>query len=188
MFSWIIEQKAKILNIEAGRFTVENSFWDNLVIGQSIAHDGACMTLESFNPDSYTFFAMQESFDRTNFVDKKSWDFFNLERCLKVWDRIDGHFVTGHIDTRGIVTVFEKNDDDSWKLWISFDLENSKYVVEKWSIAINWVSLTVVQETSWYVEVNIIPLTLDVTNLWKLQKNDRVNLEFDMLWKYILKK
>jgi len=188
MFSGIIENKAKIIAIDNGRFEIENSFDQPLNLGQSIAHDGACMTLEKFDDESYTFFAMQESLDLTNFWNKNIWDYFNVERCLKVWDRIDGHFVTGHIDTTWTVTVFEQNSDESWRLWISFDENNSKYVVKKWSISINWVSLTVVAETAGYLEVCVIPLTLEITNLWKLQISDHVNLEFDMLWKYILKK
>ncbi len=107
---------------------------------------------------------------------------------MKVWDRIDGHFVTGHVDTLGTVRIFEQNSDESWKLWIKFEPENSKYVVEKWSITINWISLTVVWESPGYLEVCIIPLTLEITNLWQAQIWDQVNLEFDMLGKYILKK
>lgn len=99
MFSGIIEQKAKILQIESGRFTVENTFQGSLSIGQSIAHDGACMTIESFKDDSYTFFVMEESLKKTNFSQKNIGDSFNVERCLQVGDRIDGHFVSGHIDT-----------------------------------------------------------------------------------------
>lgn len=187
MFSGIIEHTAKIISIESWRFTIENTFGEPLKLGQSIAHDGACMTLESFDDNRYTFFAMQESLNRTNFWGKQVWDIFNVERCLRVWDRIDGHFVTGHIDTIWKVSVFEQNSDESWRLWISFDSENSKYVVEKWSISINWVSLTVVSESSGYLEVCIIPLTLEITNLWKLSKDSQVNLEFDMLGKYVLK-
>ncbi len=188
MFSGIIENKAKIISVDKGRFTIENTFDEPLNLGQSIAHDGACMTLEKFDDTNYTFFAMQESLDRTNFWLKKAGDYFNIERCLKVWDRIDGHFVTGHIDTIWKVSIFEQNSDESWKLWIEFDPEHSKYVVEKWSIAINWVSLTVVAEKSGYLEVCIIPLTLEITNLAELKLDSSVNLEFDMLWKYILKK
>ena len=188
MFSGIIENRAKIISIDHGRFEVENTFNEALSLGQSIAHDGACMTLEKFNDVSYTFFAMQESMDRTNFWMKQVWDYFNVERCLRVWDRIDGHFVTGHIDTTWKVSVFEQNSDESWRLWISFEVSDSKYIVEKWSIAINGVSLTLVTEKPGYLEVCIIPLTLEVTNLWELVSWDRVNLEFDMLGKYILKK
>jgi len=188
MFSGIIENKARIIAIDNGRFTIENSFDEALNLGQSIAHDGACMTLESFDDHQYSFFAMQESFDRTNLWSKQPWDSFNVERCLRVGDRIDGHFVTGHIDTVWKVSVFKQNNDESWKLGINFKPEDSKYIVEKWSIAINWVSLTVVDETPWYLEVCIIPHTLEITNLWQLQVDSRVNLEFDMLGKYILKK
>lgn len=188
MFSGIIEHKAKILAIDAGRLSVENTFSDTLQIGQSIAHDWACMTVETFDDDSYTFFAMAESFDKTNFWSKQVWESFNVERCLKIWDRVDGHFVTGHVDTIGAVSVFEQNSDESWRLGIAFDESYSKYVIDKGSITINGTSLTIVAHSSWYLEVCIIPLTLEMTNLWKLKRADRVNLEFDMLWKYILNK
>lgn len=188
MFSGIIETQAKILAIDAGRLSVENTFSDTLQIGQSIAHDWACMTIESFDEHQYSFFAMAESFDKTNFWNKQVGESFNVERCLKIGDRVDGHFVTGHVDTIGTVALFEQNSDESWRLGIAFDESYSKYVIDKGSITINGTSLTIVWRAPWYLEVCIIPLTLEVTNLWKLVTSDRVNLEFDMLWKYILNK
>lgn len=188
MFSGIIEKQAKILQIESGRYTVENHFWENLQIGQSIAHDGACMTIESFKDNTYTFFVMEESLKKTNFWEKNPWDTFNIERCLKVWDRLDGHFVSGHIDTTGHVTLLEKKDDASLIVWVSFDETFSKYTIEKWSIAINGTSLTIVDRNTWYISVSLIPLTQDWTNLWVLKLWDTVNLEFDMIGKYILNK
>ena len=112
----------------------------------------------------------------------------NIERCLKVWDRIDGHFVSWHIDTTWEVVKFEKQKDWSLLLWIDYDKKFSKILIEKWSITINWVSLTVVSNTKNNLEVSLIPLTLELTNLWLLKMWDKVNLEFDMLWKYILNK
>ena len=99
MFSGIIEHKAKILNRENGTFRVENTFQEPLQIGQSIAHDGACMTLTKIGGDFYEFFVMEESLSVTNFCDKTKGDDFNVERSLKLGDRIDGHMVSGHIDT-----------------------------------------------------------------------------------------
>jgi len=188
MFSWIIEKKAKILHKEWGRFTIENLFWDELKLGQSIAHDGACMTIESLQDDSYTFFMMEESLNKTNFWNKKIGDSFNIERCIQVWDRIDGHFVSWHIDTTWEVTTLEKVDDGSLILGISFPESFWKYVIDKWSITINGTSLTIVERQDWYISVSLIPITQDWTNLWELEIWDHVNLEFDMLGKYILNK
>ena len=188
MFSWIIEKQARILSVESGKFRVESHFWDALKIGQSIAHDGACMTIESFDNNSYTFFVMEESLKKTNFRIKKPWDMFNIERCIQVGERIDGHFVSGHIDTTGKVSLIEKQDDGSLILWVLFDEALSKYTIEKWSITISGVSLTIVERKDWYLSVSLIPLTQDITNLWALQLWSKVNLEFDMLGKYILNK
>ncbi len=188
MFSGIIEKKAKILKIDWGRFTVENTLWIDLKVGQSIAHDGACMTLESFNEESYSFFVMEESLKKTNYRDKKVWENFNVERCLKVDDRIDGHFVSGHIDTTGTVEQVDIQVDNSLILEVSFPKDLSHYTIDKWSITINGTSLTIMDRSVWYIAVSLIPLTQDRTNLWELQLGDSVNLEFDMLGKYILNK
>lgn len=187
MFSWIVEQKAKILNIDNWTFEVENTFKEPLQIGQSIAHDGACMTLTSWNEKSYTFFAMEESLKKTNFLTKKVWDFFNVERCVKVWDRLDGHIVSGHIDTIWEVTNIVKNKDSSIEVFVSFPPDFSKYIIPKWSITINWTSLTIVQEWADFLSVCLIPITQEITNLWTLKVWDKVNLEFDIVGKYIYK-
>ncbi len=185
MFSWIIEHKAKIIARDGWRFTVENTFRDELVIGQSIAHDGACMTLTSWNSESYEFFVMEESLRVTNFWEKKIGDFFNVERSLKLWDRIDGHMVTGHVDTMGKVLWIERKDDSSMILTIEFAKKYRNSIVKKGSITINWVSLTIVEAMDDSLSVSLIPLTQDWTNLWTLSLSDSVNLEFDMLGKYI---
>lgn len=187
MFSWIIEKKAKILNIEGGIFTVENTFKDELQIGQSIAHDWACMTLTSWNSDKYSFFAMEESLKVTNFYTKKAWDSFNVERCVKVWDRLDGHIVSGHVDTIWEISEIIKNSDSSIEIFVKFPENFSKYIIPKWSITINWTSLTIVKEGIDYLSVSLIPITQEITNLWTLQVWDMVNLEFDIIGKYIIK-
>jgi len=188
MFSGIIEKKAKILHIDGEKFTIENLFWDELQLGQSIAHDGACMTIDSLEDNSYTFFMMEESLKKTNFWTKKVGDHFNVERCIQVGDRIDGHFVSGHIDTTWEVSLLEKIHDGSLIIGISFDESFSKYIIDKWSIAINGTSLTIVERKKWYISVSLIPLTQDWTNLWELEIGNTVNLEFDMVGKYILNK
>jgi riboflavin synthase len=186
MFSWIVEHNAKIISVDSWRFVVENKFAENLNIWQSIAHDGACMTLESFNDESYTFFVMQESMNKTNLWSKLVGDYFNVERCIKVWDRIDGHYVSGHIDCVWSLDDISKIEDGSYVLKIIFPEKFSKFLIEKGSICINGVSLTVVECWEWYLTVSIIPHTWQLTNLGTLRENDTVNLEFDMLGKYIL--
>lgn len=188
MFTGIVESKAKILSVKNWHFEVENSFQEPLKVGQSIAHDGACMTLEKITKKSYSFFVMEESLGKTNFWTKNIWDFFNVERCLQVGDRIDGHFVSGHIDTTGKIIKTLKKKDDSLFIFIEFPKKFRKFLIEKWSVTINWVSLTVVDLTVTSLSISLIPLTQKMTNLWILKKNDIVNLEFDMLGKYILNK
>lgn len=168
MFSGIIESTAKILQITDGHFTVENVFEEPLEIGQSIAHDGACMTIESWNQESYTFFVMEESLKRTNFGAKQVGDTFNVERCVKVGDRIDGHFVTGHIDTTGRLESIESISDGSKIYTVTFPREYTKYLVSKGSISINGVSLTVMSPSSGSLQVSLIPLTQEMTNLCPL--------------------
>lgn len=187
MFSWIIENKARILDIKDGLFSVENTFDEILSIWQSVAHDGACMTITRADKDSYSFFAMQESLKITNFWKKEIGDYFNVERSIKVWDRVDGHFVSGHIDTTGKVSKLIKNTDGSLILGIDFDKEYDNFIIKKWSITINGVSLTIVDESNWFLSVSLIPLTQEITNLWDLKIWDTVNLEFDMMGKYIHK-
>ena len=186
MFSGIIEKKSQILKIEGSRFTVKNPFWNAVEVGQSIAHDGACMTLEEITTDSYTFFAMEETFLKTNFHNKQERDYFNIERSLQVGERIDGHFVSGHIDTSGEITTLQEQDDGSLLLWVSFAKKFSKYTIEKGSIALNGVSLTIIEKREWYISVSLIPLTQDWTNLWTLKMWNIINIEFDLLWKYII--
>lgn len=118
--------------MDQGNFVVENNFHDEpLTIGQSIAHDGACMTITRISPDSYTFFAMIESLSRTNLGSKKTGDQFNIERCIRAETRIDGHFVTGHVDTVGMVGAIDENGDDSYLVRVEFDPQYRNLIVEK---------------------------------------------------------
>ncbi len=185
MFSGIIEHKAKILSRDGGKFRVENTFEEPLQIGQSIAHDGACMTLTSISEDAYEFFVMEESLSITNFCDKIEGDLFNVERSLRMWDRLDGHMVSGHIDTVWKVILKKYQEDRSCILEVSFDAKYDSLVMRKGSITINGVSLTIVDIMSWGFTVSLIPLTQDWTNLWRIGVWMLVNLEFDMIGKYV---
>lgn len=186
MFTGIIEKKAKILEKNWWKFVIENIFPGELKLWQSIAHDGACMSVDNVQDETYSFFMMQESLNKTNFWEKNVWDYFNIERCLRANDRIDGHFVSWHIDTTWKISKLKKNSDWSLIIWIKFETSFSNLTISKWSIAINGVSLTIVDKSPGYISVSLIPLTQDWTNLWEIQLWEKVNIEFDMLWKYIL--
>ena len=172
--------------MDQGTFVVENNFHDEpLTVGQSIAHDGVCMTLTAISPVSYTFFAMIESLSRTNFGYKKADDQFNIERCIRAETRIDGHFVTGHVDTVGAVRAIRENGDGSYLVRVEFDLQYRNLIVEKGSVALNGVSLTIVTAGDDHLTVSVIPHTWSITNLGSLTIGSPVNIEFDILGKYI---
>ena len=187
MFSGIIQAKSKIISADKWNFVVENNFDENLEIGESIAHDGTCMTITDFDTEKYSFFVMEESLKLTNFSEKKSWDYFNAERSLKLNDAVNWHFVTWHIDSIWKITEIITNSDDSIEIFISFPNKYENNIIDKWSITINWVSLTICANGKDYLSVSIIPHTQEVTNLWELKVWNNVNLEFDMIWKYINK-
>lgn len=189
MFTGIITHQATILKSQQWVITIQSPFETLPTIGQSIAHDWACMSVTETNKDhnTYSFFAMQESFDKTNFWTKKPWDLFNIELCMQAGDRLDGHFVTWHIDTTGTFTASTSGSDWSLMLTIAFDSKRNPLLLPKWSIAVNGVSLTVVEVHKSSFTIRLIPLTQEETNLWSLSQWDQVNLEFDMLGKYVLK-
>lgn len=185
MFSGIIEHQGKIISREWGLFRVENTFSDMLKIGQSIAHDGACMTLTNISTEYYEFFVMEESLRVTNLGTKKVWDTFNVERCITLGERLDGHIVSWHIDTVGAVSKLEKKDDGSLIFGVEFDPMYSHLIIEKGSVSLNGTSLTIVEAGRWYLSASLIPLTQDWTNLGKSELWDSINIEFDMIGKYI---
>ena len=187
MFTWIIEHTSKIIAIDHGEFTIENNFTDPLTIGKSIAHDGACMTVTQWNEKTYKFFAMEESLSTSTLWTKKVGDYLNIERCLQVGDRLDGHFVTWHVETVADVSKIDIHEDNSRTVRISYETSFDRLVIEKWSICLNGVSLTVVETTTWWCSVCIIPHTLEVTTLWTLKPWNTLNVEFDILAKYVQK-
>lgn len=191
MFSGIVEWVAKILHRDGGQITMQNIFQEPLVLGQSIAHDGACMTITDIQEWWYSFFVMEESLSKTQLGTKKVWDSLNVERSLQIGQRLDGHMVTGHIDTTGQVISLDACTDGSRDLVISLSPQYGEYVLPKGSITINGVSLTVVDvypadDGEKYIKVCLIPYTFTSTNLWWLQIWDSVNIECDMMAKYIV--
>lgn len=188
MFTGIIEQLGTIERIEREQsnihFYVKAKFTDELKIDQSVAHNGVCLTVVSIDGDTYVVTAIDETLDRTNLGSLRIGDIVNLERCTKIGSRLDGHIVQGHVDTTAICTKVE-DLNGSWKYHFSYD--SSDVTVEKGSVTINGVSLTVVDSMNKAFSVCIIPFTYEHTNFHRLNVGDKVNLEFDIIGKYVAK-
>jgi len=191
MFSGIIKNTGKINKIynKNNNCTIEISSrmkFSKREIGSSISCSGACLTLERYTKNSIQFYVSKETLKKTIFKNSKKGDLINLEKSLRFGDRISGHYVQGHIDTTSKVDKIQIIGK-SWL--INFNILNKykKYLVQKGSIAINGVSLTVAKILTNGFQIAIIPKTLILTNLINLKKNDFVNVEFDVLGKYIKK-
>lgn len=194
MFSGIVEEAARVaaLRREDGNLhlTLECSFTDELKIDQSVAHNGVCLTVVALPGDgTYTVTAIQETLDRSNLGDLKPGDLVNLERSMKIDGRLDGHIVQGHVDTTAVCTGVEEADG-SWYYSFRYELDPAMaakgYVtVEKGSVTVNGVSLTVCDSEQDSFRVAIIPYTHDHTNFRRIEKGTRVNLEFDIIGKYL---
>lgn len=194
MFSGIVEEAAPIVALrkENGNLhlTLKCSFTDELKIDQSVAHNGVCLTVVSLPGDgTYTVTAIQETLDRSNLGELKTGNSVNLERSMKFDGRLDGHIVQGHVDTTAICTDLTEADG-SWYYTFKYDfnseLAKKGYVtVEKGSITVNGVSLTVCDSEKDSFRVAIIPYTHDNTNFRDIKPGTKVNLEFDIIGKYI---
>lgn len=190
MFTGIIESLGTIKNItEKGTnktFFLECDFLSELKIDQSLAHNGVCLTVDGLFENEYSVTAILETLKRTNLGALKIGDEVNLERCMVMNGRIDGHIVQGHVDTTGICKeINEKNG--SWEFVFTYDdLNKSGYLtVEKGSICVNGVSLTVVRSENGLFSVHIIPYTFENTSFKDIQVGSSVNLEFDIIGKYV---
>ena len=190
MFTGIIESIGKVKNIEKDgenyHFTFQSDISKNLKIDQSVAHNGVCLTVTSQNNIEHQVTAIYETIQKTNMSSLKIGSLVNLERCLKIGDRLDGHMVQGHIDDTVVCTKINE-EDGSWRIGFEGENLNEKLIVDKGSICINGISLTVAKINKNYVEVAIIPYTYENTNFKQLKVNDMVNIEYDILGKYILK-
>ena len=188
MFTGIIEEVAEVIKIEKEEsnihFSIRAKMTQELKIDQSVAHNGCCLTVVDIVEDTYVVTAIQETLDKTNLNQWKVGTRVNLERCMQMNGRLDGHIVQGHVDTIGICKQIE-DQQGSWKF--SFQYENEQLTVEKGSITVNGTSLTVVDSKSDSFSVCIIPYTFDNTNFSNLKVGDQVNLEFDILGKYVAK-
>jgi riboflavin synthase len=194
MFSGIVEETAKVVNIvkegENIHLTLQCDFADELKIDQSIAHNGVCLTVVSLPGDgTYTVTAIKETLDRSNLGDLKPGSLVNLERSMMTNGRLDGHIVQGHVDTTAVCTGVEEADGSryfAFKYDFKPELARKGYVtVEKGSITVNGVSLTVCDSEKDSFRVAIIPYTFEHTNFCQIVEGSRVNLEFDIIGKYI---
>ena len=193
MFSGIIEEAATVVALEADKnnlhLTMNCSFVNELKIDQSVAHNGVCLTVVSKTADTYTVTAIKETLDRSNLGLFKVGDKVNLERSMMMNGRLDGHIVQGHVDqTATCVNVEEA--DGSWYFTFeyAFDKEMAKkgyLTVDKGSVTVNGVSLTVCNPTDNSFQVAIIPYTYEFTNFHQIKKGTVVNLEFDIIGKYL---
>jgi riboflavin synthase len=188
MFTGIIEQLGTVQKIEKEQsnihFYIQADFTNELKIDQSVAHNGVCLTVVSISGNTYVVTAIDETLERTNLGRLNAGSLINLERCTKIGDRLDGHIVQGHVDTTGNCVKIE-DLDGSWKY--HFNYNSNDITVEKGSITINGVSLTVVDSNPNGFSVCIIPYTYEHTNFHTLQVGDSVNLEFDIIGKYVSK-
>lgn len=187
MFTGLVERTGKLLakHLSGGnaRLTIgTDNAWTDLAVGESVAVNGICLTLTAFGPNQLEFDVMPETIDRTAFKNYRTGDIVNVERALRLGDRLGGHFVLGHVDTSGTVREM-KQDSAGCRLRIAADPSWLKYVVAKGSIAIDGISLTVSAVNAADFEVALIPTTLKQTNLARRRSGDSVNLEFDYLAK-----
>lgn len=187
MFTGIIESAAEVVRMDQQgsnvHFTLQASIAHELKVDQSLAHNGVCLTVVAVDGNKYEVTAIEETLKRTNLGKLMIGDTVNLERCLAANGRLDGHIVQGHVDGIGELTnIIDRNG--SWALHFNHEANQNWITVEKGSICVNGVSLTVVESTSSSFSVEIIPYTWEHTNLGKLKIGDQVNLEFDILGKY----
>lgn len=194
LFTGIIENTAQVAEITAHQgnltFSLTCSFVDELKVDQSVAHNGVCLTVIDIDliTNVYRVTAIAETLQKTNLGAWKVGDLVNIERCLKLNSLLDGHLVQGHVDTTAICTQ-RLQTEGSWKFTFEYDnTQKQGYItVEKGSVTVNGVSLTVVDSGNNYFSVAIIPYTFEHTNFKNIHTGDAVNIEFDIIGKYITK-
>ena len=188
MFTGIIETLGVIQEIEKDKdnlhITIASSITDELQIDQSVAHNGICLTVVSINKTFYTVTAIGETIKKTTITHWQKGDSVNLERAMKLGDRLDGHIVQGHVDQIGTCTTV-KETNGSWYYTFNYDESLHNITIEKGSITVNGVSLTVVDSRKNEFSVAIIPYTFEHTNFNTFEVGTKVNLEFDVIGKYV---
>ncbi|MRX48192.1 riboflavin synthase [Pedobacter puniceum] len=188
MFTGIIETLGTVTSLrkeqENLHITVSSTISKDLKIDQSVAHNGICLTVVSQNEKSHTVTAIYETVQKTNLGSIQEGSLVNLERCMQMNGRLDGHIVQGHVDQTGICIALEEQEG-SWFYTFSYDEDKGNVTVEKGSICVNGISLTVVNSKPGQFSVAIIPYTYEHTNLQSVKPGDMVNLEFDIIGKYV---
>lgn len=190
MFTGIIEELGEVTNLKTEKenlhITVKSTLSSELKIDQSLAHNGVCLTVIELNENYHTVTAIKETLDKSNIGKLKVGDKVNLERAMRLGARLDGHIVQGHVDQIGTCTAI-KEADGSWFFTFTYKSQLNNITIEKGSITINGISLTVVDSNENGFSVAIIPYTYENTNFHQFEVGDLVNLEFDVIGKYVAK-
>ena len=190
MFSGIVEEAATVVALEKEKgnlhITMECSFVKELKIDQSVSHNGVCLTVVRRDEQTYTVTAIRETLEKSNLGLLETGSKVNLERSLRADSMVDGHFVQGHVDQTAVCTEV-READGSWYFRFEYEPVGDNITVEKGSVSVNGVSLTVVNSRDRSFEVAIIPYTYEVTNFHRIKPGTVVNLEFDIIGKYITK-
>ena len=188
MFTGIIETLGRVVKIQNDKgnthFTIQTDITNELKVDQSVAHNGVCLTVVEIKEDTYIVTAIKETLDKTNLGTLSENDLVNIERAMKLGDRLDGHIVQGHVDQTAICTQVSENDG-SWFYTFEYSAEANNITIEKGSITVNGVSLTVVDSKKTQFSVAIIPYTYEHTGFSEFKKGTLVNLEFDVIGKYV---
>jgi len=188
MFTGIIETTGRVSNLKREQdnlqIIIESNLSNELKIDQSVSHNGVCLTVVALAEGTHTVTAVSETLNKSNLGKLQEGDLVNLERCMQMNGRLDGHIVQGHVDQTGICTgLIDMNG--SWEYTFSYDAASGNITVEKGSICVNGISLTVINSKENYFSVAIIPYTYEHTNMQNLKIGDTVNLEFDIIGKYV---
>jgi riboflavin synthase len=188
MFTGIIEELGEVIGLEREKdnlhITVKSNLSSELKIDQSLAHNGVCLTVVALGDGTHTITAIDETLEKSNLGNLELGSKVNLERATKIGSRLDGHIVQGHVDQTGTCTRVEELEG-SWMYTFSYDPGFDNITIEKGSITVNGVSLTVVGSKEYSFSVAIIPYTHEHTNFGQIRVNDTVNLEFDVIGKYV---
>lgn len=188
MFTGIIETLGEVTAVSVQdtnlHFTIKSNLSDELKIDQSVAHNGVCLTVVALSEYSHTVTAISETLQKTNLKSLKVGNKINLERCMQINGRLDGHIVQGHVDQTA-VCIKRSELNGSWEYRFKYDMKYGNVTVEKGSVCVNGISLTVVGSSPDEFSVFIIPYTFEHTNLHEVNEGDMVNIEFDIIGKYI---
>lgn len=188
MFTGIIETLGEVKDVRAEgdnlHFTISSAISRDLKIDQSVAHNGVCLTVVGLNEDTHTVTAIEETLSKTNLGHLQVGDKVNLERCMQMNARLDGHIVQGHVDQTA-TCILVNALDGSWEYRFKYDANKGNVTVEKGSVCINGISLTVVNSEKDEFSVFIIPYTYEHTNLHQVKVGDIINIEFDIIGKYV---